>query len=81
MWLGAACILLASLALIFVGCIRGAIDARVIAVNAANLVTTALLLTLAIGYQEDYLLDFALLSTLLGFVSILVYTRFLRRWF
>ena len=81
MWLAAACVFMLSLAVIFIGCLRGAANGRVIALNAANLVTTALLLTLAIGDQEDYLFDFALLSTLLGFLSVLVYARFLRRWF
>jgi multisubunit Na+/H+ antiporter MnhF subunit len=81
MWLAAACVLMLSLAGIFVGCVRGSAAARSVALNAANITTTALLLSLAIGYGEDYLFDFAVLSTLLGFVGMLIYSRFLRRWF
>jgi multisubunit Na+/H+ antiporter MnhF subunit len=80
MWLAAACVLELSLTFALLGCVRGGIDGRIVALNAANPVTTALLLCLATGLHQEYLFDFALLSTLLGFLSTLIYARFLRRW-
>jgi multicomponent Na+:H+ antiporter subunit F len=50
---------------------------RVIALDAATTITTALLVILAVVYEREWLIDVAIIYALLSFVTIIAIARYL----
>ncbi len=50
---------------------------RVIALDAATTITTALLVILAAVYQREWLIDVAIIYALLSFIAVIAIARYL----
>jgi multicomponent Na+:H+ antiporter subunit F len=79
-YLVGAAVLLASLAPLFVLCVRAAVVDALVALNLAGTIVTLVLLLIAQGTHRQPFFDLALVSALLSFAGGLAFARFLERW-
>ena len=63
-----------------IACLRGGAVCRLVALEAAGLIATLVLLLLAEGFHRAPFTDLALALALLSFGGGLVFARFLERW-
>jgi len=80
MWLAAAGVMLLCLVLCGVACLRGDAVNRLVALEAAGLIATLILLLVAEGFGRAPFTDLALALALLSFGGGMVFARFLERW-
>jgi len=79
-WLVAAGAMLLCLVPCGIACLRGDIVGRLVALEAAGLIGTLILLLIAEGFHRRPFTDLALALALLSFGGGLVFARFLERW-
>lgn len=79
-WLIAAVAFLACLALCAIRAVRGSMSDRIIAFQAATLVTILTLLAIEEGLQRQSFFDLSLALTILATPSSLLVARWYRRW-
>ncbi len=79
-WLLTAGAMLLCLVPCGIACLRGNAVSRVVALEAAGLIATLILLLVAEGFHRQPFTDLALALALLSFGGGLVFARFLERW-
>jgi multicomponent Na+:H+ antiporter subunit F len=79
-WLVAAGVLLLSLALCGVLCLRGSPMERLVGLELAGSVDALILLLLAEGFHRSVYFDLAVCVALLTFAGGLVFAHFMERW-
>jgi multicomponent Na+:H+ antiporter subunit F len=79
-WLIAATVLMLSLIPYGIRCFHGDSMDRLVALEAAGVVDTLILLLLAEGFHRASFFDLALALALLSFAGGMVFARFLERW-
>jgi multicomponent Na+:H+ antiporter subunit F len=79
-WLVAAAVLLAGLVPCAVVCARADAADGVVALQAATVVATLVLLVLSVGFGRSIYLDVAVVLAVLSFAGSMVFIRFLERW-
>lgn len=80
LWLTGAGGLLAALAITGLALVRGGMEERVVAFQAASVLAASLIVVLAAALDEPSYLDLALALALTGGIGTLVVARFLERW-
>lgn len=79
-WYFAACVLLVSLALCGVACVKGSPIDRLVALELAGTIDVLILMALAQAFGRGIFMDLALALALLTFAGGLTFARFLERW-
>jgi multisubunit Na+/H+ antiporter MnhF subunit len=80
LWLPASAALLLCLVPCAIGVVRGTIADRLIALEAATVVSVLTLLTLEQGLERQSFFDLSLAMAVLMIPSTLLFARFYRRW-
>jgi multicomponent Na+:H+ antiporter subunit F len=79
-WLAAAFLLAVGLAAAGLGCVRGGLLDRLVALELATVIGTLALVALATHSGRSFYYDVALTIALTSLTSTLAFTRFLEHW-
>jgi multicomponent Na+:H+ antiporter subunit F len=78
-WLIAAFVLIAGLLPCGVVCVRGSPSEALVALELASVLAVLAVMVLAEGLQREWLIDLAVVLTVVSFAGNLAYARFLER--
>jgi multicomponent Na+:H+ antiporter subunit F len=79
-WLAATFLLAAGLAACGIGCLRGGLVDRLVALELATVIATLMLVAIATDSGRAFYYDVALTVALTSLTSTLAFTRFLEHW-